>query len=119
MVANSYTASLSVWKQIALVVLVSIAIVAPTVIGRPFSNWDAEPAFLAVLFGIVVAPISYVLLRALLPDLGDRAVTSAAVVLGLISAHVYVFRAMDTTLSIPMFALFIFLFFLHFDEGLA
>lgn len=118
---KSYTASLTVWKQIALVGLVSIAIIAPTVIGRIlfFATYDAEPALLAVFFGVPVALISYFLLRLLLPDLPDRSVTSAAVVLGLISAHVYVFKAMDTHLSIPMFALFVFLFFLHFDEGIA
>ena len=74
---------------------------------------------LAVFSGIFVAFISYFLLKLVLPDLPDRSVTSAAVVLGLISAHVYVFKAMDTQLSVPMFALFVFLFFLHFDEGIA
>ena len=114
----SFTAQLSIWKQIALVMLVLIAIAAPSLIGRPFSSSDAEPALLALFCGIPVAILSYLLLRLLLPDLDLRSITSAATVLGLISAHVYVFKAMDTYISIPMAALFVFLFFLHFDEGL-
>lgn len=119
MAVHSFVQNLSIAKQVALAALVLLAIVAPSVIGRPFANSDAEPALVALFCGIPVALLCYLLLRLLLPELDGRAITSAATVLGLIAAHVYVFRAMDTSISLQMFALFTFIFFLHFDEGLA
>ena len=115
---TSFTASLSLGRQLSLAALVLLAMLAPTVIGRPLAGVDAEPALVALFCGIPVGLVSYLLLRLLLPEVEGRAVTSAATVLGLIAAHVYVFRAMDTTISLQLVALFVFLFFLHFDEGL-
>jgi hypothetical protein len=114
----SFTQSLSISKQLALAALVLMAIFAPSLIGRPFASSEAEPALVALFCGIPVALVSYFVLRALLPELEGRTITSAATVLGLIAAHVYVFKAMDTTVSLQMFALFTFIFFLHVDEGL-
>jgi hypothetical protein len=96
-----------------------MAICLPSLIGRFFSS-ETEPAFVALYGGIAVAIPSYFMLKALLPELDNRpsTITSAATVLGLIAAHVYVFKAMDTTPSLQMFALFTFIFFLHMDEGL-
>jgi len=116
--SSGFTASLSLGRQVALAGLVLLAIVATLLIGRPLAGIDAEPALVALFCGIPVGFVSYLLLRLLLPEVENRAITSAATVLGLISAHVYVFRAMDTTISLQLCALFVFLFFLHFDEGL-
>ena len=118
MAVGSFTSQLSLTRQIALAGLVLVAITLPTLIGRPFSGIDAEPALVALFCAIPVGLLSYLLLRLLLPEVDNRGITSAATVLGLIAAHVYVFRAMDTSISLQLFALFVFLFFLHFDEGL-
>lgn len=117
MTAGGLTESLGIARQIGLALVVLAAMVMPLLIGRPFVGMDAEPALVSLFCGIPVALLSYLMLRVLLPEVETRTITSAATVLGLIAAHVYVFRAMETHISLQLYALFVFIFFLHLDEG--
>lgn len=115
---KTYSSTLPVTKQLALAALVVAATAGPVLVARPFASYDAEPAVMALFSGILVGLGGYLLVRILLPELDTRAATSTATVLGLIAAHVYVFRVAETLPSLPMLAFLVYLFFLHFDEHL-
>ena len=115
---KTYSSSLPLLKQLALAVLVVAAAAGPVLVARPFAGSDAEPAVMALFAGTIVGLGGYLIVRPLLPELDARAATSTATVLGLIAAHVYVFRVADALPSLPMLAFLVYLFFLHFDEHL-
>ncbi len=110
--------SLSLSRYFLLLVLLIIAVSAPTIIYRlGASNVGNEPVFIAAFSGFVVGTLSYFTLRVLLKDeLSIEHVSSTAVALGLISTHSSVFHVASVFPKVEIYALFFFLLLYHLNE---
>mmetsp|Transcript_19308 Transcript_19308/g.34366 ORF Transcript_19308/g.34366 Transcript_19308/m.34366 type:complete len:185 (-) Transcript_19308:240-794(-) len=105
-------------KAIALLVLTFVSVTAPSLLARiPFFRTQ-EPALVSILLGGVVGVVMYFVLNAVFAkDLTPKSIRSTAAIMGLITAHVGVYEIADKIPTIPVYALFVFLFYFHFDEG--
>jgi len=116
--SESFGSSLEPIKTLILFSLVVVSITAPTSFGKSnFFSKTIEPAFSSLLIGLIVAAVSYPIIRFGFPEFTSKTWNSTAIILGLISSHVAVYNVNDKIPSIPVYGLFIFLFYYHFDEG--
>jgi len=116
--SESFGSSLEPIKTLILFSLVVVSITAPTLLGKAdFFSKTIEPAFSSLLIGAIVAAFCYPIIRFGFPEFTSKTWNSTAVILGLISGHVAVYNVNDQIPSIPVYGLFIFLFYYHFDEG--
>jgi len=105
------------WKTALLFLLAMLAVTIPSFFSRLAFIKSNEPAIMSVLIGFVVGLIMYFILRTVFTELTPRSINSTAAILGIISAHVGVYEMMDKLPSIPIYMLFLFIFYYHFDEG--
>jgi hypothetical protein len=110
--------NLSIGRYFLLLILLILAVSAPTIIYRlGYPNVGNEPVFIAVFSGFVVSTLCYFILRVLLKDeLSIEHVSSTAVALGLISTHSSIFHVTKTFPKVEIYALFFFLFLYHLNE---
>lgn len=116
--SESFGSSLEPIKTLILFSLVIVSITAPTWFGQTdlFSK-KIEPGFSSVIIGATVAAFCYPILRFGFPEFTSKTWTSSAVILGLNSATVAVYKVSDQIPTIPVYGLFIFLFYYDFDKG--
>jgi hypothetical protein len=116
--SESFGSSLEPIKTLILFSLVVIAITAPSLLARiDFLSKTIEPAFGSIIIAAIVSLLSYPIIRYGFPEFSNKSWSSTAIILGLISGHVAVYSINDKLPSIPVYGLFIFLFYYHFDEG--
>ena len=108
---------LSTPKTILIFIMAFFSVSAPALFGKLDFFQVNEPSLMALLIGVIVGIFSYLVLRYVYPEFTSSATISTAAILGLISAHVAVYHVVDKIPSVPVYALFIFLFYFHFDEG--
>jgi len=102
-------------KAIIILILVAMAISAPTFAAKMGAFDTLDPAWFSLVVGAIVSLVSYGILRLFIPnDLGDQGFMSTVVVLGLVTAHVCVFEISDKLPRVPVYLLFGFVFYYHF-----
>lgn len=117
MVKGGASSELPVFKQVMLFSLAALSVTLPSFFGKFQFFRVNEPAVLSVFIGFITAVISYIILRLFFHELTPGTINSTAAILGLITAHVSVYEITDKIPPVPVYMLFVFLFYYHFDES--
>lgn len=117
MVKGGASSELPVFKQIILFSLAVFSVTVPTFFGKISFFKNNDPAMLSVFIGFITAVFSYFILKLFFTELTVGTINSTAAILGLVTAHVSVYEISDKIPPVPVYMLFVFLFYYHFDES--
>jgi hypothetical protein len=91
-----------------------LAAISPMFLASIFKNFNGHHVYKALLFGIIVAGISYFLMKTVFRE--DKYTLNKAVLLGLLVSELTIFSASEKIPSIVLILFFLFMYFVGMAE---
>nr|BDC16557.1 hypothetical protein [Sicyoidochytrium minutum DNA virus] len=104
-------------KQVGLFFMAAFAVSVPSIFGQIEWIREQEPGWMCLFLGLICGLLGYVIFYFGFGELTKSSMLSGAVLMGLITAHVAVFRITNEFVGVMYYFLFIFVFYWDFAEA--